>query len=1299
MDIKHGILTKAYDTDCAYKKLIIPDRTTIIGKSSCTELDITEAAIPASITKIEDFAFFKSNIEEIIIPDNVNYIGQRTFAECHNLKRVTLPKNLKYLGPSAFSGCSNLEEIILPSGLEEINYRTFAECRRLKKVIIPDGVKKIDWAVFAGCDILEEIELPDSITSLNKQLFANCKRLKRIKLPKNIEMLPDEFFKNCESLDIELDPSIIVLGSSVFEGCTSLTHFPSNVFKFGSKCFKYCHKLTSVKLNDEVNELPEGMFDDCTNLSEIIYEGKNKLFVGARCFRNCISLTEIPSFIIIEAPLYVKNYAEGLFEGCLGLTEVDLSTSSVPTACFRNCKNLRVVNNSRNVQKLGSDAFSGCEALESIDLRGLRIIPSGALRNCTSLKKVDLGKNLTSIGKEAFYYCINLEDFDLPDSVERIDKRALKHCHSIKCLVIPGMLKRVHDDSLSHMYSLERIEVSPTNKRFMTPDNLSLISEQFQKFILYAGGSKNKSYSLANYCIGTYEGSELIRPINIIGPYAFAGAKNLEELTICTCVNDIERTAFDGCDNLKKLIVQNLSLFGCQGFKIRDKGKYYFREFSDEDIFIPFETVEYSEDLTAIMQDALPYFDKVTKVIFPSIGTFQIFNEAFKGCPELKDATIPTNVKAVGQNAFPKGATLRFSNGLVLTGLVEQIYNNDYKGEYKLYILDDGTYYIEEGDILTKIKKQEIDEAVSHSEQIRENPILFLDFFNDLYEHDLGNKIFLNGILMANMSLENREIFYGCVKPTDERAIDIIDKSTLLDKKDAVTDFLLADTNFTRVKFAINLLKKYDVRDQELYHKYFMRFTNFEVYESLLNLDRDYLIYVIKYSKILECENKDLITDIFASNRIEQFINLLKKYNVKSRILLNPIFIALADNPLFEKLLSVFDANIKRVIVESNILNNQETGKQNLLDLLNLLEITGALESDKIIRQRASTFITEKMFHDKLPNGENNRHRVIGDDIHRVFNFRLLREEFDLEFANFYLENYQELIENERKKAGFIERVYINFREISRTCTSDKGSQRKLKVTLEKCINYLSNVKFDGINQSNQELANLISAWYDENKTWIDAQVVYKEAQKAPRNIFTEIKYDEKGEVIYDMNPENDLREEISEEFSYEWLPKQDMQNLVLGKYCNCCAHIAGAGQGIMRASMIHDSVQNLVIRNPFGDIIAKSTLYVNRSEGYAVFNNVESSVNHRADDEKEKIYNAFMRGAKAFVETYNKNNNIKLSEVTIGATRNTVLEHLTDEKHPKSSIHQSLEFGQYSFGGYAYAGDWKSEQRLVLKI
>ena len=132
-------------------------------------------------------------------------------------------------------------------------------------------------------------------------------------------------------------------------------------------------------------------------------------------------------------------------------------------------------------------------------------------------------------------------------------------------------------------------------------------------------------------------------------------------------------------------------------------------------------------------------------------------------------------------------------------------------------------------------------------------------------------------------------------------------------------------------------------------------------------------------------------------------------------------------------------------------------------------------------------------------------------------------------------------------------------------------------------------------------------------------------------------------------------------EFTYEWLSKHDPKNFTLGLYCDCCASIVSAhyGKKIMELSITSDDVQNLVIKNDRGEIVAKATMYVNKEEGYAVFNDIEMNrvygnemtLNDKSDDEKRvKIYEAFKRGVKAFVEKYNELYKDKpITQVNIG--------------------------------------------------
>lgn len=1258
-----------------------------------------EKYIEKENTIIDDFEYINNeNLEEVIIKEGMTHIGERAFENCKNLKKITLPSSLQYIGPGAFIGCENLEEIVLPKGIKKIPYRCFADCKKLKRIIIPDSVKEIEWAAFTGCQSLEEITIPDSVTTLDKQVFLNCKKLKKVNLPDNYTSLPDEFFRNCPNLNIELSPKIKKLGARVFERCYKQQQFPENVTSFGEYCFKNCRGLTTVKLNSDVQNLSDGIFDGCTNLEEITTENQNKIFVGKKAFRNCKSLKSIPSFI--------ENYNDRLFENCEGLEEITPISKEIPFACFRGCTNLKKINNLEKLERIDSYAFSGCKSLESITLSNIFEVKAESFSNCTNLKEVNLPIGLRKIGARAFFNCRNLQEIALPDTIERIDKEAFRNCHSIKEITIPEALKTFGDGAFSYMNSLKRINVSPRNKTYITEDHKILINQLQQKLVLYAGGLEDKSYSLEDYVVDsdTLKDQTVIRPIVYIGEYAFAGAKNLKELSVCGCTKDIEKTAFLGCDKLKKLNVLAVDFSSCPGFTIRDKGRYFFTEKPEDKTDIPFEHVEFKGNIVQIFPRALSNFKKVNQVTLEEKETYSIATDAFSDCKDLEEITIPETVIDIGPNAFPKTTKLKFSNGLEPTGFVELIHGNEYLGEYKLYVLDDGTYYIENNNKLTKLTKKHIDEICSHSSYIRDNPILFLDFMNSLLENNLGIKQLFNGILMKYISNENRKILLSSLKPDDKFFLRILEQSKLLENDDDETKELLKDQNFEKVVNHIEALRKRQIEDKDLSHKAIMAYMDLESFTTLLDNNLNYLRRVLKESKLIEDidkskSDKEIAKKILTKNCLSPFIVLLKKYNIKDQFLYNKAFISIADNPLFEEMLKVYDANTKRLLKLSLAINKLETSTQNLNDLLILMKITGALESDPLIRQQASTFICEKMFEKTLPNKSENCHRIVGDDIHRVFNFPQVRDQFDEEFATFFRENYHELVKEERKKSGFIQRVYANFREISKTSTSNKGSQRKLKVTIEKCKGYLSNVKFDGVTKKNKDFANLIGEWYDQNSTWVKAQKVHNESLNAPRNIFTKVMVDENGNKIYDNDPKKDLKDKEGYPYKFEWLPKQKYENLILGKYCNCCAHIEGAGQGIMRASMILDNCQNLIIKNQFGEIISKATLYVNKEEGYAVFNTVETSLNYRSEEVLKEIYKAFMRGANAFLEEYNKNNpDSPLLLITIGGKRNTILNYMDIKLHPIVDTKKSICYGKLSLTGYGYDGDWDSSQRLVLK-
>lgn len=97
-----------------------------------------------------------SNIVTIILPDDLDRIGDFAFANCPQLSGVKFPKKLTSIGSSAFLGCLSLTNIELPSSLILLCKDAFRECSNLKKIIF-DGNFSIAQDAFRDCSLLSEI--------------------------------------------------------------------------------------------------------------------------------------------------------------------------------------------------------------------------------------------------------------------------------------------------------------------------------------------------------------------------------------------------------------------------------------------------------------------------------------------------------------------------------------------------------------------------------------------------------------------------------------------------------------------------------------------------------------------------------------------------------------------------------------------------------------------------------------------------------------------------------------------------------------------------------------------------------------------------------------------------------------------------------------------------------------------------------------------------------------------------------------------------------------------------------------
>lgn len=491
--------------------------------------------------------------------------------------------------------------------------------------------------------------------------------------------------------------------------------------------------------------------------------------------------------------------------------------------------------------------------------------------------------------------------------------------------------------------------------------------------------------------------------------------------------------------------------------------------------------------------------------------------------------------------------------------------------------------------------------------------------------------------------------------------------------------------------------------------------SNFATYDLALQNQTEYINTLHEISSILN-EQKTKVHHDYLLHLLDNV------YNLKSDCV---------------KFFNEHDFSYFRQIAYNPILNKLNSSQ--LVGLYVFAESIGCFEKDLKIRQRACEFIK----HEVLANSPNKLANLCD-----IFTF-LKNCKYHAEYSNFILnkknfaniidickngtQSFDENLYSDIDVSSFLAFCHDKFDYVQKAHTSNRGSQRQLAPTVDFFLTFFKCNNFANINADNLYIADEISKFFVDKDTFQNALKLVDEFKK--RKVPTSLLKDEQkleNDRAFDliMQYQKDIAKNSSsvlkifsqisqKNFTYEWLKKDDVINMVLGKYCDCCSHLEGAGYGIMRASMISKDCQNLIIKDKNGEIVAKSTLYVNKKYGYAVFNNVEVKEtisdnffsrdfydNVRSID--KEIYLALKKGIIDFVENYNRENpDNKLQVVTVGAHLNDLIDVIRETDQESKVNYPAKHYGLYGEDVYgSYEGDsqisqyilWKSEDCAIDK-
>lgn len=207
-------------------------------------------------------------IPDSVIIDGVTYkvtsIDEYTFAISNSITSITIPRHIRSIGRYAFEQCQSLSTIIY-------------NAKQCPSANIGVNVLASASSTTGDNNNVQNIIVGDDVTLIPNNLFNKCSSLKSITIGKSVQNMTSAFAYSKDSLSTIIYNAI---------NCTT------------SSSFSFCYQLNNIIIGNEVEVLPDCIFQGDTSIIEVVLPN-SLTTIGANAFYNTrIRAITLPQSIV-----------------------------------------------------------------------------------------------------------------------------------------------------------------------------------------------------------------------------------------------------------------------------------------------------------------------------------------------------------------------------------------------------------------------------------------------------------------------------------------------------------------------------------------------------------------------------------------------------------------------------------------------------------------------------------------------------------------------------------------------------------------------------------------------------------------------------------------------------------------------------------------------------------------------------------------------------------------------------------------------------------------------------------------
>lgn len=442
----------------ALKTISLSSELSELGEGVFASSELTNIELPSSVEKIpyaafynnenlysvkhsakyiDAFAFSRTGLSSVVIPQNVIEVENSAFSECLKLESVKFNDFTEKIGNKVFYGCSSLKTVRLSNGLKTLGNSVFDECNKLEAINISasnkyyasdngilytGGKKKLIKYPPSNPDTF--FEIPVSVTEIEEGAFSDCRYLDEFKLEHTngeFEVEDGILFDETKSVLIQYP-----LGKTL-----DTYTVPDSVRKIGTKAFKGALISGYINISYNVSEIGEYAFDNCPGLEAIYTNNTNRHYTSEDGVLYNIDKTELIKYPNKKAdkfvvPNTVRIIKKGAFKDSpIKFAVLGDNVEKIEESAFENSK-LETIEFNENLKKIYTRAFAK-----------------------TPLKTINLPKTVDNIGSYTFEDCQFLSDITLnSQKVPYFGSNFIDGCYSLQNIYVEYNLKQEYTSAI-----------------------------------------------------------------------------------------------------------------------------------------------------------------------------------------------------------------------------------------------------------------------------------------------------------------------------------------------------------------------------------------------------------------------------------------------------------------------------------------------------------------------------------------------------------------------------------------------------------------------------------------------------------------------------------------------------------------------------------------------------------------------------------------------------------------------------------------------------------------------------------